>query len=120
MKGLTCRFQLHKGKFQLTEGNIKVKDSLWFYCTFDKFRVYLSDYGADFLSLVQKPLTSLQLNRTLILGKLQKGVEKYVPDVKVRGIDIGYDVSDRTSYHLLIDYEAIVEENTKINDVMFI
>lgn len=120
MKGLTCRFQLHKGRFHLTEGTIKAKDALWFYCTFDKFRVYLSDYGADFLSLIQKPLTTLQLNRTLILGKLHKGVEKYVPDIEVKGIDIGYDVSDRTEYHLLISYEAILPDNTKISDVTFI
>ena len=120
MKGLSCRFQLYKGKFQLTEGPLKVRDSLWFYCTFDKFRVYLSDYGADFLSLVQKPISTLQLNRTLILGKLQKGVEKYVPDIKVNGIDIGYDMADRTEYHLLINYDAVLKDNTKINDVIFI
>jgi hypothetical protein len=120
MRGLTCRFQLQNGRFQLTEENIKVKDSLWFYCTFDKFRVYLSDYGADFLSLVQKPLSTLQLNRTLILGKLQKGLEQYVPNIKVKGMDIGYDVSNRTEYHLLLNYEVILDDKTKINDVIFI
>ena len=120
MKGLSCRFALKNGAFQLTEGASKAQDNIWFYCIFDKFRVYYSDFGGNFVSLVQKPASYLVLNRTLILRKLKVGIEKYVGNVTVEGLDIIYHVSDPRDYHLQIDYSTVNEDNTVSQNVTFV
>lgn len=120
MKGLSCRFQLKNGAFQLTDGPSKAQDNVWFYCIFDKFRVYFSDFGGNFVSLVQKPASYLQLNKTLILRRLQTGIEKYCGGVKVKGIDIGYFASSRREYRIQIEYLAKKEDNSVSQEVMFV
>ena len=120
MKGLQSRFMLNKGKFVLTEGIQKSRDSIWFYCIFDKFRIYTSDFGANFVSLVQKPIAYLVMNKTLILGSLQKGIEKYVPNVSVDNIDIGYTSTDKKTYSVMIEYNSVQEDKTEITDVTFV
>ena len=120
MKGLPCRFNIKDGKFALTEGVEKSRDNIWFYCVFDKFRVYTSDFGANFVSLVQKPIAYLIMNKTIILGALKKGIQKYVPNVKVKDIDIGYTSTDRRNYTMRIEYNSTQEDKTKIQDVTFV
>jgi hypothetical protein len=120
MKGLSCRFPLKNGAFCLTEGADKAKDNIWFYCIFDKFRVYCSDFGGNFVSLVQKPMSYLVLNRTLIFRKLQVGIEKYAGNVKVDGIDIIYRASNPRDYHLQINYSTQNEDDTVSQNVIFV
>lgn len=120
MKGLPCRFQLIGGKFRLAEGIEKSRDDIWFYCIFDKFRIYTSDYGADFLSLVQKPIAALIMNKTLILGGLKKGIQKYVPNVSVKSIDIGYTSTSRRDFSMMVEYTSVSETKNEIQDVTFI
>lgn len=120
MKGLPCRFYLKNGKFALVEGVEKARDGIWFYCIFDKFRVYTSDFGANFVSLVQKPIAYILMNKTIILGSLKKGIRKYVPNVTVRGIDIGYTSNDRRNYSMKIEYDSVQEDKTKVQDVTFV
>ena len=120
MRGLTSRFNLQNGRFTLSEGIEKSRDSIWFYCIFDKFRVYCSDFGANFVSLTQKPSSYLVLNRTIILGVLQKGIQKYVPNVSVNSIDIGYVSNNRKEYTMMIEYDSVQENKTQIQDVMFV
>lgn len=120
MKGLPCRFYLNNGKFSLVDGVEKSRDNIWFYCVFDKFRVYTSDFGANFVSLVQKPIAYLIMNRTVILGSLRKGIQKYVPNVSVRNIDIGYSSDNRTDYSMMIEYSSVQDNKTEINDVTFV
>lgn len=120
MKGLPSRFYLKNGRFVLTEGVEKSRDNIWFYCIYDKFRIYCSDFGANFVSLVQKPVAYLVMNKTLILGNLQKGIQKYVPNVKVNNIDIGYASKDRKEFVVKIDYNSVQENKTTINDVTFV
>lgn len=120
MKGLPCRFSLKNGKFLLTEGVEKSRDNIWFYCVFDKFRVYASDFGANFVSLVQKPVAYLVMNKTLILGSLKKGIQKYVPNVTIKNIDIGYTSKNRKSYSMQIEYNSVQDDKTSIQDVTFI
>lgn len=119
-KGLPSRFYLRKGKFVLTEGIEKSRDNIWFFCVYDKFRIYTSDFGADFVSLVQKPIAYLIMNKTLILGALKKGIQKYAPNVKVKNIDIGYTAKDRRNYSMMIEYDSVQENKTKIQDVTFV
>ena len=120
MKGLPSRFYLQNGKFKLVDGVEKSRDNIWFYCIFDKFRVYSSDFGADFVSLVQKPISSIVLNKTLILGKLKRGIQKYVPNVSVKAIDIGRLPNERRSYTMLIEYTSKQENNVETQDVTFV
>ena len=120
MKGLSCRFKLHNGKFMLSDGVKQSRDSIWFYCIFDKFRIYCSDFGANFVSLMQKPTSYLIMNRTIILGALRKGIQKYVPNVTVNNIDIGYVATNRKEYTMLIDYSAVEENNVETRDVIFV
>ena len=120
MKGLPCRFHLKNGKFVLTEGIEKSRDNIWFYCIFDKFRVYTSDFGANFVSLVQKPISYLIMNKTLILGSLKRGIQKYVPNVTVKNIDIGYTSKDRRSCSMMIEYSSVQGNKTEIQDVTFV
>lgn len=119
-RGLPSRFQLHNGRFMLAEGVEKSRDNIWFYCIFDKFRIYTSDFGANFVSLVQKPTAYLIMNKTIILGSLKKGIQKYVPNVKVKDIDIGYTSTDRKSYSMMIEYMSVQENKTEIKDVTFV
>lgn len=120
MKGLSCRFKLKDGAFQLTEGKEKAKDDIWFYCVFDKFRVYCSDFGGNFVSLVQKPLSYLVVNKTLILRRVQTGIEKYVNGVKVDGIDIGYRATSPRDYHMEIGYSVVEKDGAVSQDVTFV
>lgn len=119
-KGLPSRFYLRKGKFVLTEGIEKSRDNIWFYCVFDKFRIYTSDFGANFISLVQKPVSYLVTNQTVLLTNLKKGIQKYVPNVTIKNIDVGYFPNDRKHYSLLIEYNSVQEDKTTIQDVTFV
>lgn len=121
MIGLPCRFAIVKGKFQLSGGSQKVADDIWFYAIYDRFRAYTSDYGANFVQLVQKPVSSLLRNKTIILGTLQKGIEKYVPQATIRSIDVGYLASNRQEYILQVRYSAKTNEpKTVTEDVVFV
>ena len=120
MRGLPSRFYLRNGKFSLVEGVEKSSDNIWFYCIFDKFRIYSSDFGANLVSLVQKPVSYLISNRTIILGTLQRGIQKHVPNVTVEDIDIGYISPDRKEYSVKIEYNSVGEDRTTIKDVTFV
>ena len=120
MKGLTTQVPLVNGRLFLTEGVEKARDAILFYTIFDKFRVYSSDFGSNFVSLLQKPASYIQMNSTIILGVYGRGVEKYVPDVKVNSIDVGYFPPDRKSHRLKITYSVKEEDNSVNNDVIFI
>lgn len=119
-KGLPSRFSLKNGKFYLTEGIEKSRDNIWFYCVFDKFRTYTSDFGANFVSLVQKPVSYILMNRTIIVGSLTKGIEKYVPNVTVENVDIGYLSTDRKSLSLMLEYSSVQENKVEVQDVTFV
>ena len=120
MKGLSCRFLIEDGKFQLTDGVDKSRDNIWFYCIFDKFRIYTSDFGANFQALIQKSIAYLIMNKTVILGALKKGIQKYVPNVTVNNIDIGYLNNDRKNYSMLIEYNSVQDDKTTVQDVTFV
>ena len=119
-KGLPSRFHISNGRFYLADGVEKSRDNIWFYCNFDKFRVYTSDFGANFLSLVQKPIAYIIANKTIILGSLKKGIQKYVPNVSINSIDIGYTSTNRKEYSMLIEYSSVQDDKTEIKDVMFV
>lgn len=120
MKGLPSRFYLTKGRFTLVSGAEKSNDNIWFYCIFDKIRVYCRDFGGNFITLVQKPISQLVANKTIYLGTLQKGIKKYVPRVNVNSIDIGYIGNERKVYNIKIDYSVLREDGTETQEVTFV
>lgn len=119
MKGLTTNFELSQGRFSLVEGSDKAKDCIWFFCIFDRFRVYCSDFGGNFVSLVQKPASSLLISRAIILNTLRKGILKYVGSISVKTIDIGYLASDRTNFHIAVEY-IYKDDTNEIQGVTFV
>lgn len=124
MTGLATNFRIQNGKFSLSSGIEKARDSVNFYCKFDKSRIYLSDYGKNsvFLlhSLMQKPISYIQRNSTLLLGTLQKELQKYVPNIKVKDIDLGYFPENRRQFLVKIEYTSIQEDKSEIDDVTFV
>ena len=124
MKGLATNFTIQEGKFSLSSGVEKTRDSVNFYCGFDKSRTYLSDYGKNSVSLLhslmQKPISYIQRNSTLILGMLQKELQRYVPNIKVKDIDLGYFPENRRQYLVKIEYTSIQEDKSEIDDVTFV
>lgn len=119
-KGLTTQISVVEGRFLLTDGVEKARDGIRFYTIFDKFRVYVSDFGSNFVTLLQKPVSYVQANSTILLGVYRKGVEKYVPNVKVNSIDIGFLVSDRKTHVMKVDYSVKEEDKTVTQDVIFV
>lgn len=124
MTGLATNFNLQNGRFSLSSGIEKIRDSVNFYCGFDKSRTYLSDYGKNSVSLLhslmQKPISYIQRNSTLILGMLQKELQKYVPNIKVKDIDLGYFPENRRQYLVKIEYTSVQEDKSEIDDVTFV
>ena len=124
MKGLATNFTIQEGKFSLSSGVEKARDSVNFYCGFNKSRTYLSDYGKNSVSLLhslmQKPISYIQRNSTLILGMLQKELQRYVPNIKVKDIDLGYFPENRRQFLVKIEYTSIQEDKSEIDDVTFV
>ena len=119
-RGLTTEFNLDDGKFLLSDGVEKARDGIKFYTIFDKFRVYVSDFKSNFVSLLQKPASYIQANSTILLGVYRKGLEKYVPNVKVRSIDVGYLVNDRKTHVIKVEYSVKEADKTETQDVIFV
>ena len=124
MTGLATNFNLQNGKFSLSSGVEKTRDDVNFYCGFTKSRTYLSDYAKNSISLlhslVHKPTSYIQSNSTLILGMLQKRLQKYVPNIKVKDIDLGYFPENRRQYLVKIEYTSIQEDKSETDDVTFV
>lgn len=120
MRGLSSNIRLQDGRFFLDDGSIKARDSVLFYCTFDKYREYASDYGARFVTLEQKPASYIQANRTILLNVLAKGFKKYVENVTIRDIDMGYIGSNRQQLRLRLEYSAMSSSNQVENGVIFV
>ena len=119
MRGLNCNFTIKDGKFSLSEGTDRATDAIWMYSIFDKNRVYVPNYGANLVSLLQKPIGILVSNRTILLGTLKKGITKYVPNVVLKNIDMGYTKTNRKHLYLKVEY-SIKGEEDKPTEVIFI
>lgn len=120
MKGLSARFNIENGKFKLIDGKEKASENIWFYCIFNKRRNYVSDFGSIFVSLSQRTSNYLVLNRTLILGSLIKGIQKYVPNVIVKNIDIGYLGNNRRDYSMVVEYDVKADDKSVSSGVTFV
>lgn len=112
---------MDNGKLGLSSGSTKASGDIWFYCTFDRMRVYSPNYGFNFHSLVQRPASFFIVNRALIVSTLQNGIEQNTNDLRVLGVDVGYDPSDsRRDLTLRIEYAAVEESKTEVQGVTFV
>lgn len=119
MKGLACDFKISSGKFPLTEGPDKSSKDVWFFSVFDTFRPYNPDFGLNVRSLLQKPVSSLLIGRTLLYSAIKNGIEKGVSLVEVTNVDIGYNSSDRTQYKVKIEFSYKGNNNSE-DTVIFV
>lgn len=61
------------------------------------------------------------VNRALIVSTLQNGIEQNTNDLRVLGVDVGYDPSDsRRDLTLRIEYAAVEESKTEVQGVTFV
>ncbi len=92
LKGLSHKFILNNGKLALTTSQNKVKDDLHFFLIFNRVaRVYFPNYDPGLSWYIQKPASSLEQFKVLLLGNLKKKILLYVPNVNVDSLSSYYD-----------------------------
>lgn len=107
MTGLSTRFNIVNGKFQLTSGANKAADRVWFLMQFDRLRVLIPDFEPGLMSLVQKPASFMLQYKTLILSGITKRAALYVPEVIIEGAELTVSASDRKTYDLIILHKHV-------------
>lgn len=104
-KGLSTTFQLAEGRFGLISGVEKSSDNIRMLLSFNGFfRVYYEDFVPEILWLLQKPVSMLNIYRTIILGGLVTVFNKYLPNLRATKIDVVYSYNNRKEYILDIQY----------------
>lgn len=104
-KGLSCRFILDNGGFQLTGGGEKASDNVFFIMNYTFLRkIYDPDFNPGTAFMSQKPSTFLYAYKTLLLGRIKQSIEKYVNDVAVNSMNILFEYSDKKDFMIYIDY----------------
>lgn len=113
MKGLSCRFALKNGKFELTEGLPKVRDNMFFLTSFSfRHRVYHPDFTTGLAAMIQKATSTIETYKVLLLGRLKRALVKYIPNVTVESMDLQYLRSDADKkYTLVIAYKVTDSQN---------
>lgn len=87
--GLSHNFSLASGKFALSSGSAKAKDSLYFLVSFELVsRIYLHEYAPNLSWTIQKPQSTIRLYKSLLLGRLRKLIIAYVPYITLTNSDI--------------------------------
>ena len=120
MTGLNTDIPLKGGRFQLKDGVERSRNAIWFYCMFDKIRVYFPNFGGNFLALQQKPVSYIISNAPILLNQLKLGIQKYVPSVIVKDLDVGYISADKKEYSVKIEYTSKTDDKQTIKDVTFV
>jgi hypothetical protein len=120
-KGLSHRFSIKDGKFSLSTGPDKVRDNLLFLMYFDKVpRIYLHDFSPGVLWILQRPTSTVNNFRTIILAKLKKVVMKYVLEIAIDNIHLNQlRNEDSKKFELIFDYRyynenGLLEEDTAV------
>lgn len=104
LKGLSHRFTVVNGRFQFTEGVEKAGDDVRFMLGFyARNRIYAPDFSPGLLWVIQRPLSVVDVYATLILGRLKKSFARYLPQVKITGLDLARS-TERNAYALSVAY----------------
>lgn len=105
IKGLSCRFKLTNGKFEMTGGGEKASDNVFFLLNFnDNVKVYYPDFNPDVLWVIQKSSTNINSYKALILGKIKRCLEQYTNNITINSMDIQIPRSNRANAAIYLDY----------------
>ena len=119
-KGLAYNFRLLEGSFELTGGTEKVERNTYMWLSFlGWFRVYYEDFVPGVLTLLQRPASSIESSKILILGRLQDSVRKYLPEIDVQQLNLER-TADRKNYVLGLKYRYNLERETDLFAITFI
>lgn len=119
LTGLNANMKLDRGKIVLSSDIDRHRDAIWFFCVFDKYRIYLSDFKSNLFSLLQRGHSYILRYRPILLGNLQTGVEKFTKGIKVNRIEFG-TFEGQKDLVVAVDYTSEVVEDTDNTDVIFI
>lgn len=111
--GLSHRFRLVNGKFELTSGANKTKDGLHFlFCFNTVSRIYLDGFCPKVLWLVQKTGSFILSYKSLLLGRLRSLVLAYVPDIKLDSIDFysTRNINSDNAIEVVINYRYVGDD----------
>jgi hypothetical protein len=117
--GLSHRFRLVNGKFELTSGANKTKDGLHFLFCFNIVpRIYLDSFCPRVLWLVQKTGSFVLSYKPLLLGRLRSLVLRYVPNIRLDGIDFysTRNVNNDNAIEVVVNYTYVGDDGVKSND----
>lgn len=118
-KGLPYKFTLDKGKFLLVGGAEKAQDSLRFMLSFiGWYRVYFPDYIIDIDFLVQKNTSRVQSFKTLLLGRMQVALSKYLPFISIDSINSVYEYNNRKGFGIVVTYTYDLESEARQDQVV--
>lgn len=110
-----------KAKFQLIGGSKKADDNVTMMLGFiGWFRVYYQDFVPQVLELIQKPTSTVYSLRSIIVGKLRKSINKYIPIINVKGVSMVYDYRDKKLFTIALDYDFNLEERDTFTVVRFL
>jgi hypothetical protein len=114
--GLSYKFQIKNGKFEMTGGGQKASDNVSLVMNYTFLRMnYYPDFNPGTAWLIQKPVSYLFSFRTLILARVKASIEKYVIDTKVNGMNIVQVNQDRKNYAVYANFTH-TEDSIATND----
>jgi hypothetical protein len=120
-RGISHKFTLNNGRFEMKGGTEKVTDNLYFTLQFvGFFRIYYPDFVLNLSWLLQKTSSRIGAFKTLVLGNVKKSLDKYFPTVKIDGINTIYKYNDRKGFGIAITYSFRLEQETQYTAVTFI
>lgn len=122
VRGLTHRFVIKNGKFQLTQGRNKIRDNIRMLMSFDTVaRIYYDDFCPRLMFLLQKPGSTVAQYKTLVLGRLKKIIVQYVPYVKVNTVDFRqFRENAEKRLEVTVNYDYTGKEGGEDTSVTFI
>jgi len=118
--GLSHRFRLVNGKFELTEGATKTKDGLYFLFCFNVVpRIYMDNFSPKVLGLVQKTGSFILSYKSLLLGRLRSIVLTYVPNIRLDSMDFfsTRNVSNDNAIEVVINYTYVGDKEVSTDKI---
>lgn len=103
--GLSSRFQLVDGKFELTGGQSKVDNNIAVLLSFiNWFRIFKQDYVIDVYRFYQNSTNTLFKYKNILRLNIMDIGERHVPFAFIKSVDIPIDYSNRRSASIYINY----------------
>lgn len=112
---------VRKSSFQLVGGVEKAGDNISMMLGFiGWYRTYYQDFIPNVLDLIQKNTSTVYQLKSIILSKFRNSMNKYMPEVDVKTVNMVYDYKETKLFTISIDYDFILEEEEEFSVVRFI